>query len=319
MEPSAKPYDHEFFRLNNLPLPVREFAPHYLDMWFKFQPKLQSRYEEFLQYVQWCKELGYGPVNYKQEIAAPLIKQYLFDQGVELKTDHSEHVFRKKDARNSCHGTVLLSLDIVSANYSVLRNLSASQGLKMHDSWSDMCHALGIHEVLGASKSFRQYVFGNFNPKIWAKLQKVAIAQLLNLIPIDEDDLIFISHDEVVVRVDIPTSAFVMDVCKRMLDDTGIAVKGTWYTTNGLHDRYVHGLRTEGHVRTEFDWRDGELQATKKKLVGVSINNFYAYFRNVMLNEELEEKDLIFMVEKVMAKWILQDEHQTQKFSIGSA
>jgi predicted aldo/keto reductase-like oxidoreductase len=84
--------------------------------------------------------------------------------------------FQGKDLRNqyfSNHNEQydFISLDLISANYSVLKYMFDAKNELCYD-WRELCAIHDIHPAFSLSKSFRQFVFGNLNPNRSQTFQK---------------------------------------------------------------------------------------------------------------------------------------------------
>jgi hypothetical protein len=149
-------------------------------------------------------ELGDTPVgSYKMEMLRRL-KTALADTQVFA-------AFSAADA--GCHyptlrrlsqhrGDFLLSLDVPSANYTILKCFDEAGDLP--DRWEDFCAVQRVHPVLAASKSYRQLVFGNLSADRSQRLQHAFITGFLKVLEeggLGGDRIVFISADELVLRL----------------------------------------------------------------------------------------------------------------------
>ena len=111
--------------------------------------------------------------------------------------DEIEHV-RLTAARDH---ELMVSIDMVHANYSVLRSFDADDELP--ETWQEFCERYEVEYPLSASKRLRQIVFGHLSPERTQRHQRAFMAQVLNTLRdagLDEArDLLSVSNDECVL------------------------------------------------------------------------------------------------------------------------
>lgn len=329
--PLLKSSEKEFFRLMGFPLPFEELSAHYMDMLLEYDSDLPKQAEQFNSYVDWCQKSGYEkPSSYRIDHAMEWFIKWAKERNpmaVELPDPLLS--MPKADLRKGMNGRMLLSLDITSANYSVMRWMAIRNDIDVPESWASLCEQLGIHPFLASRKIFRQYCFGNYMPSRYASLQKHVMALLYKELALTREQLVLSSHDEIVIEYpqEEGYSNFMLRV-KKAMDDVGlgelIAIKGTIYKTLAIRDALLSMVVNDGANMGELLARYGqergdtclrieygigsmgtEFYEKKKLLVGVSKNKFYAYLRAVVLEEQLEDNDLIFENEGMAAKWLL--------------
>lgn len=322
----------------SLPLPFEGLHEHYMDMLCRYDPSIVDKAERFNDYVDWCKWQGYGkPSEYRIDKAMQQFIAWVRAKDPMANMLPNPIVQEKVDKRKGMNGRLLLSLDMSSANYSVMRWMAIRQGIEVPETWLDLCNELTIHPFLANCKVFRQYCFGNYMPSRYATLQKHVMTLLCQRLNLTTEKLVFASHDEIVVEYpEKGHGDFLMEV-DRALGEEGLRgivnIKGTVYKTHGIHDSLLakvvnegasvdellsstEQLRTDSVLKIEYGY-DGsyphgtltahEFHEKKKVLVGVSGNKFYAYLRIVVLKEPLQDNDLVFEHEGVAAKWLLND------------
>jgi hypothetical protein len=337
LRPWLKSDHKEFFRLTGMPLPFEELHGHYMDMILRYDRSMTTRVEEFNEYVEWCHKSGYEkPSAYRIDNAMQWFIKWSKEKNPmagELPVPLLAQP--KADRRKAMNGKLLLSLDMTSANYSVMRWTADRHGVSVPDSWTKLCEELNIHPFLASCKIFRQYCFGNYMPSRYASLQKHVMAILCKGLGLTQDELVLSSHDEIVIQYPSQEdyTAFMSRVNK-IIGDAGlgdfVTIKGTIYKTFAIKDEMLSMIVNEGasvvellqkfgegrsdsSLRIEFDHAisfDGESEdfyEKKKVLVGVSKNKFYPYLRTVVLGESLQDNDLLFENEGMVAKWLLAD------------
>ncbi len=197
-------HPREFFRLFGLPLPVPDNHEHYLAMWMQHDIGMAAKVYFFNKYLDWCEKQGYSsPQNYRADYAGPKIIEWLRNTGIVEKFDSVESnkpLAAKKDNRNNAIGELLLSIDIVKANYTALHVMAHKAVVTIPSSWEELCASLGIYPFLAESKMFRQHVFGNHHPNMYTSVQRRIISGLRERLEVDEKDVVYLSHDEIAIR-----------------------------------------------------------------------------------------------------------------------
>ena len=154
--------------------------------------------------------------------------------------------------------------------------------------------SLGYHEALAISKPFRQYVFGNTNPKRLNRMQQSLIMEHLELLK--DFNIVMISSDELIV------DQIIVELRNQTLDDLKnvdwkVPVKFKIFETK-YFENYTDKVRID-HIM------DDNFNLKYKELKEVHGSRFFIHFKSLILEEELDEKDLLFKNDQKLAKWIL--------------
>ena len=258
----------EFCKLFNIKIPVHEHFDYYIDL-IQRSGVLPNVYEliegfnEFSLYVQ--KDTGYSfVVKYKLDYALPKAVEFVkstkaYSRMGEYCAGLKTQDFRSKDERNISVGIPCLSLDIKSANFSSLVYMDGDGDFS--HVWKKFISDLDIHSFLAESKSFRQYIFGNTNPKMFSKVQRELIWDLkgflqkkdvskegtslrMNDVFIPEDHFVFVSHDELIVTLDMNAEFSLDGFDLSLIYDIEESVK-KWSETNGVPIRLTPFVETK--------------------------------------------------------------------------
>jgi hypothetical protein len=104
----------------------------------------------------------------------PKLKEYIINSEAYNSVqefDYSKVEFRTKNDINKFEDEILLSIDFSQANFNTVKSFDSKIKSEFNGSWEELCEYLDIHPTLAYSKSFRQIVFGNTNPKRLQKIQ----------------------------------------------------------------------------------------------------------------------------------------------------
>ncbi len=305
----------EFCKLFKVNIPLESESQYYLETLslskeYKDITDLANSYTEF---ENWVERQGYNSVKeYKFQCLDKIVDFVKISSSYKKfdKFDYSSNKFFTKNRLNSWYEEqlnsdspdYLISFDLSSANFNTINSFGSELG----DSWEHMCKGLFIHPVLIASKSFRQIVFGNLNPKRNGKIQLMRMNHVALAMDDDGhgDRVVSINNDEVCMslpsvlcdQLGFEKAIKVFFDIKKLLPEskpTKITVYAVKKLGKGMFKKVVlfqEGLKDEDRYVT---------------LSGVPGNKFYRYFKTEVINKELEERDLLFVNEGELAKWVL--------------
>ena len=77
-------------------------------------------------------------------------------------------------------GVNYLSIDLKMANWQAMKKYDPSFVNELGEEYSDLLNKFDVPEVFHRSKHFRQYIFGNLNPKRQIKMQRVLVQDIYN-------------------------------------------------------------------------------------------------------------------------------------------
>jgi hypothetical protein len=276
-------------KLYPVKIPVKQHAGYYLEM--------LSRSPEFNKLPEWIKdcvdfEASQG-VDSKHKVMSNTVAHFL-DMGVlemlnEPKlmsgiTESSRQNLPSKSLEIR-EGEVYLSLDIRQANWSVL-NYTLRLGLPDWETYTS--ETLGMHPALVNSKSFRQAVLGNLNPKRQSVLQKEITLKHLDMLK--QENVVSMNTEEIIITVKSPEK---VDEVLKM--DWILPVKGKLFTSSHIVN-FGETVRVDTILNNDF--------STKyKKLTAVNGNRFFMHFKTLILNDLIEPRDLLFINDRHLAKW----------------
>jgi len=307
----------DFQKLFKVNFPLEEHHEYYMETLMKspFYAGIGALAKEFEQYEKDIEDEGFkSTISYKLDHVLPKMKEYIkstkaYYKLLEIEAHHPR--LRKKDVLKHNDDTYLISIDFTAANYNALKSFD-SEG-EMYGSWEELCSALDVHPLLAKSKSFRQLVFGNTNPKRLGKVQHsniiLIVEDLIENHGFEEDDIVFISHDEFVVRLR-PDHALATN--RIMLLNAAV---GNIIEKHGINmpthfkvfkneaivksDKALKDIR----VQTIYNVKMGGLSAKYDTLFAAPGDKFFKYFKTYILKEALDKRDLMFMSHGEIAVW----------------
>ena len=313
----------EFSKLFKINIPVKDHFKYYLETLSKSEEykDIDSVIDDFYNLENFAKSNGYSSArSYKLSYAIPKLSEYIVNTSAFKKAKavkdfmscstklYSKDEIKKNLGKNFAY----LSFDISKANYSILKSLDKEFN-ELYDSWEDLCFHLDIHPTLIKSKSFRQIVFGNTNPKLLQTLQHLNISnaiQYIKLKGLSEDNISFISHDEIILRFNMedPYDLYLLSLYNN--EDTIEEISNSMNELKVKSNLYDLKKVGKDILLKNFLSYDKKKGFTKlySSLHGVPGNKFYKYFKLYILKEELDERDLYFINDGEIAKWSTDDD-----------
>lgn len=180
-----------------------------------------------------------------------------------------------------------LSIDINSANWTVLKKYDPPFLNELGETYIELLQKFNVHPVFFNSKQFRQYIFGNINPKRQIKAQRVIIEELIQSISHHSNlEILCTKSDEVIYQFDDFN-----DIQKIIsnLDDTSFKYK--IFTVERVEDFRVN----------TFYNKLGSI--SHKELSGCNGHKYFIYLKKYILNESLDIRDLYFRIDGDLAIW----------------
>lgn len=309
----------EFAKLFKLNIPVHSEFDYYFNL-IKMSKEynlceMDRNLRLFSQLEVWASENNENVHKFKMR-EIDRLKEIILQSKAYKKLNEAElpkTKFYSRDWLNQvADGEYLLSLDFVSANYSVLKTFDSDNELS--DTWTEFCKTNALHEALILSKSFRQVVFGNTNPKrlqTWQHDRIIKVVEYLKSVGYEDDKFVFISHDEIILRVkDVEEIITIQNSCNQMKAvASGMNLKSTIFS--------LKKIKKNVFVKTTYEalsfFAGNTLRERYKTLKGVPGNKFFFYYKKYILGEPLDERDLMYYNDGELCKFIDEDAVKKQK------
>lgn len=180
-----------------------------------------------------------------------------------------------------------LSIDINSANWKVLKKYDPDFLNELGDSWIELLRKFDVHPVFYNSKQFRQFIFGNINPKRQIKAQRLIIEDLINSIDLTGLEITCIKHDEIILSFENWS-----EIKNILLQVENIPyLKSKIFTVERKSDfRINHYYGVTG-------------TPLHKELSGCNGHKYFIYLKKYILQEDLDIRDLYFRIDGDLAIW----------------
>lgn len=321
----------EFCKLYKLNIPIKEEFQYYIDVLQKSREygypnnSLKTSILSFIELEFFVSQNGYKSVrDYKNKCMDELIEHIIHTSAYKALTDAKMPVLKmeKRDwiKRDVSEDDVLMSLDFRSANYSILKTFQSQGESELGENWVDLCSKFDIHPCLANSKSFRQIVFGNTNPKRLNTFQHEKTMHLVeflsHVLGFKDDKIIFISHDEVIVKVKSASEVnFIMEnYFEKMKEITGMPIRTTYFSLKKIRKETF--VKTVLSVSICLDSNTILFSEKYKTLHGANGNKFYMFFKKYILNYPVEDRDLFYYNDGELTKWVNYEEFKKEKINL---
>lgn len=320
----------EFTKLFKITIPVESEFEYYvntLKQSKEYTEKVTEYVELYADLESFVKDNGFKSVREYKNKCLDALKDYL------ISTKAYEKLLTAKLPEIKLHTKTLInsvephqhlvSLDFKSANYSTLKTFQEPVQDELGKDWEDLCERFNVHKCLVKSKSFRQIVFGNTNPKRLQTFQHVNTLKLVEYLKTElnftEEEIVFISHDEVILKVSTASTVQNSLFCnlERMQNIVnGIPVGMSIFSLEKIKKdtfvKTVYGIKlfsTETGAKAYVNAGFGKFDFVEKykTLHGIASHKFFMFFKKHILAQPIEERDLMYYNDGELCTWINPD------------
>jgi hypothetical protein len=270
-------------KLYPVKIPVYDHAEYYLETLSR-----SDEYEQLPDWIQLCQDLETIP-NYEKEKYRKMDDAIVYFKEIgafnklnEMEMPNFSSSSKELEAKE---GKVYLSLDVRQANWSVIKHFLE---LDLPE-WETFAIAtLNMHPALVYSKTVRQLIFGNWNPKRIQNLQKSITAHHLGFV--NKDKVVGLNAEEIIMEVETP------DDVKQLMDLPWVLpVKGKLFRSEFVKN-FGETVRIDTMLNDDFSDK-------YRKLTKVNGNRFFMHFKTLILQDEIDERDLLFINDRNLAQW----------------
>ena len=230
------------------------------------------------------------PGSYKMSLLDKILN-YFKENNYDLSTlTLPEMKYTEKDFSDFKESKFYISIDLKQGNWQIFNSIF---NLREDYSWEEFLkEKFGAHEAICNSKSFRQLVFGNTNPKRIQYFQKIEMQKIYELICSTslKETIVGKKSDELILEID-------SDWYGRYLELEEL-LKGFRIKISAFKVSIVRNRGDVVKVKTD-------LNSFVTSFIGVSGLRYFIHLKDLILQEEIDERDLLFLVEEKLAKWIL--------------
>lgn len=291
----------KFLKDTKLPISVHEdpYFGYFLDL---YEEPLNARtlYNEFLNNVN---SVGLELYNgaYRElvdSVIAEVESNIDYSKLTSFDTNYDRSVLKKMEVRKDLYSNLniekrWISIDLSKANFSAFKTISSSL-VKDKKSYEEWISSFPNGDLFKTSKSVRQVIFGNLNPKRQQVLQSMYMTKFLEELDKSFDLegrlILTMGADEVIFELDEDLELVIVEEIEKFNNDTSHSfnLKKEVFDLDKLSE-----FKEFGYLKTYLNG--------KKEILGVS-KNFYAQAYKYLLGKEVEENDLYFYYEGILSK-----------------
>ena len=184
-------------------------------------------------------------------------------------------------------GVNYLSIDLKMANWQAMKKYDPSFVNELGEEYSDLLNKFDVPEVFHRSKHFRQYIFGNLNPKRQIKMQRVLVQDIYNALSKYNLKVEFIKNDEIIYSFEK-----IEDV-REIIE----GLDGEDFTVTPFTIKKVENFRINQYLCKD----SGEILHSEP--VGCNGHKFFMYLKKYIFNEPYDIRDLYFRMDGELAIW----------------
>ena len=288
--------DHQIKELQklypNIRIPFNEHFDYYIDLQLESDPDIQKILGDLIYISFTHKNITEYKMSLMKDILNYFEEKKLNDQLNELKFD--DHLFRGKECNNYEEHKFYLSVDIKQANFTVVKPFL---GLSADLQWYDFLKMkFDVPDFIANSKSFRQLVLGNTNPKRIGKLQEKIILKVVKELEPLKMEIKAANSDEVVYE--LPSDPNIPALSTFCFDHEEYRIQAIKFMVvpNNFGDFVKIKVKAKWAVKPED---------VKTELYGVPGNRYFIHYKTLILNKQIDHRDLLFALDKKIAKWII--------------
>ena len=274
-----------FVKLFDLNVPEYEHFDYYIQQYSKL--KRWSHLNEMIDLYKEFESEVEDPYQYKIDKSNQIIEFLKSTRAYnELNDDNLIPDYPINKNFEYSEGKKYLSIDINLANWTVLKKYDPNFLNELGNSYAELLERFDVHPVFFNSKQFRQYIFGNINPKRQIKAQRVIIEDLIQSISqFSNLEILCIKSDEVIYQFDdFKEIEFISNLDTKLF-------KYKIFTVERIEDFRVN------------TFYDNLGNVSHKELSGCNGHKYFIYLKKYILNEPLDIRDLYFRVDGDLAVW----------------
>ena len=179
-----------------------------------------------------------------------------------------------------------ISIDMRMANWQSLKKYDPEFLNELGDSYVDLLKRFDVPEVFWNSKQFRQYIFGNINPKRQGKSQRLMIQEILDKYSYLNLEIACVKNDEVIYSFESFD-----DIIQIINEIDSKRFKIKLFTVKRVQDFRINS------------YMDDSGNFLYKEMIGCNGNSFFLLLKQYIFNEPLDIRDLYFRMDGNLAIW----------------
>ena len=281
-------------------IPYEKLADYYISLLIPYSERLQIQFHDFSD----LKKEHPDCVRYKfqkfDEILAYFKTNNWDLNSIDKDASMLNAGYSTKEFGDYKPDKFYLSIDLKEANWQSFKYGLGLTHLPDFETWT--CRTFDLHPAIARSKSFRQYIFGNTNPKRLQRIQESIMKMVYEGLEIWQQNVVSKKSDELLLEFDTLTSVdnffniFFLNLPFHR--ESKFEFKYTWFMVTE-HQNFDEFVRIKEKYTNE-----SYSQLQERQLMAVPGNRFFMHYKTLILKQELCEWDTLFVVDKKLATWI---------------
>lgn len=262
-----------FCKLFDINIPNKEYFDYYIEQLSKTR-KMKNIYDLISMYEDFEKECD-DVLEYKISKSTDIINFVQNSYAYQELVCHPIADYPSAKSFVYEEDKIYVSIDIIKANYTSFKMFDDKN--EFGNSYADFLSKFGVHPIFSHSKSFRQFIFGNTNPKRQNKAQRGIIEELLKTLQHLKLETVCVRADEVIYTIDDFSN--LQQIVNNVDQDR---FKIQVFTVKRIDDF---------RVNTYYSFDGDKLES---EIIGCDGNKYFMLLKQYVLNEPLDIKDLYF-------------------------
>lgn len=293
----------EFIKLYDYKVPYLPEYKYYFQTEFNNDPTIFAKLADFL--VSWTKYLASGKSSYKS------YKMSLIDEAINYCKPHLDIINAKpviehglSEKQQAYKPGIYISIDLVEANHNAFWMYALEEKVEPFKVFFE--EILNEDPALLNSKSVRQYIYGNLNPKRIIQHEKRDIKTIISFL--DQffgteylpGEIFKINSDEIVFKID-NTEIHDEDLIQRFIV---LSENFKEFLKDVIKVPFRIELFTVQQAEMDNVLIKFNISKGTKKLIEINGNRYFIYFPYLYPAHVRDERDLWFQQDGRLAKWL---------------
>jgi hypothetical protein len=188
-----------------------------------------------------------------------------------------------------------VSIDLKEANWQSFKYIFDLK-LPLWEEWTKT--TFNLHPFISESKSFRQLVFGNTNPKRLQKIQEVMMQNIISYMTTElKEAIVSRKSDELILEFN-----YLPIVHQFMFENLGKILE------YNIHVNYFKVSLEEScgeTIKLKHTFTDLKKKSFTTKMISVPGNRYFMHLKTLILKKPVLEKDLYFEQDRRLAQWVI--------------
>lgn len=228
---------------------------------------------------------------------------------LDLEKIFGKKEFKTKDFNNWNPNKVYISIDLNEANWSVFKHFVLKLTPGRLNWFRFVTTKYNLPPALANSKSFRQFVLGNTNPKRLNKLGEFSIQELAEKIKNNLPEINLVSQNADELIYELQNNEFLISNVEEIINNSGfyLPTKCNVFKISEVKN-FGEVVKIKETIKFLFSNVEGITsgpKVVKRELINVPGNRFFIHYKTLILNKEIHDNDLLFELDRKLAKWVL--------------